>query len=363
MINAYVTLAVLLFLLAGCRPVQAPAATIESMPAAAANAAPGTAAAAAGPAQPAPVEPQGFVERIHDPVMAQEGDTYYVFSSGARIVVICSQDMVNWEWCYRVFDQPPAWVRQAVPGVGDLWAPDISYFDGQWQLYYAGSTMGSRDSVIGLATNVTLDPNSPDYQWVDEGEVLRTRTSDDWNAIDANFVLDADGQPWLAFGSYWSGIKLVKLDATTRKPVGDAEILSLASRRGSPENTEAIEGAFIIQHGDYYYLFASFDHCCQGAQSDYNVRVGRASKSTGISGPYLDRDGMPMLEGGGTQITGPYDRWRGPGHNGIFSAGGVDWLVYHAYDANRGGISKLRIEPIRWDTEGWPHVASFTGQE
>ena len=144
------------------------------------------------------------------PVMAKDGDTYYVFSTGSRIAVICSKDMVNWERCYRVFDYLPGWVIKAVHGVGDLWAPDISYYDGKWQVYYSGSTFGSRDSVIGLATNVTLDPNSPDYAWVDEGEVLRTRNGDDWNAIDPNFVLDAEGQPWLAFGSFWSGIKLVK---------------------------------------------------------------------------------------------------------------------------------------------------------
>ena len=57
----------------------------------------------------------------------------------------------------------------------------------------------------------------------------------------------------------------------------------------------------------------------------------------------------------------PCDHWRGPGHNGIFSENGVDWLVYHAYDTEEGGISKLRIEQITWDAEGWPHVASYTG--
>ena len=260
----------------------------------------------------------------------------------------------------RVFDHLPGWVIKAVKGVGDLWAPDISYYDGKWQVYYSASTFGSRDSVIGLATNVTLDPNSPDFAWVDEGEVLRTRNGDDWNAIDPNFVLDAEGQPWLAFGSFWSGIKLVKLDPATRKPRADAEIISLASRRGSPDNSEAIEGAYIIRHGDYYYLFASFDACCRGVDSTYNVRVGRSEK---ITGPYVDRDGVPMLQGGGTQITAPYGNWRGPGHNGIFSENGVDWLVYHAYDIKQAGNSALRIEPIQWDDAGWPHVASYAGAQ
>jgi arabinan endo-1,5-alpha-L-arabinosidase len=336
---------VLLCVLSGCRPVQRPPEDAAALPAAGRAVVP-----------PALIEPRGAIERIHDPVMAQEGDTFFVFSTGPLILVICSQDMVNWEVCYRVFDRPPGWVLKAVSGVGALWAPDISYYDGKWQLYYSGSTFGSRDSVIGLATNATLDPASPDYKWVDEGEVLRTRSGDDYNAIDPNFVLDAEGQPWLAFGSYWSGIKLIRVDPVTRKPAVGAEVIPIASRRGSPANTEALEGAYIIRHGDYYYLFASFDRCCQGAASDYNVRVGRAEA---ITGPYVDRAGMPMLEGGGTQITGPHLNWRGPGHNGIFSAGGTDWLVYHAYDADDGGMSKLRIEPITWDAEGWPGVASY----
>jgi arabinan endo-1,5-alpha-L-arabinosidase len=342
----------LALLLAGCRPVQAP-----SVPSAASAPAATTPTPTVTPlAPPAAIEPQGQIRNIHDPVMAQEGDTYYVFSTGARLIVICSQDMVTWDWCYRVFEETPTWVLQAVPGVAALWAPDISYYDGKWQLYYSGSTFGSRDSVIGLATNVTLDPASPDYAWMDEGEVLRTRNSDDYNAIDPNFVLDADGQPWLAFGSYWGGLKLVKLDPVTRKPAADAEILPIASRRGGPDNSEAIEAAFIIRHGDFYYLFASFDACCQGAASTYNVRVGRAEQ---ITGPYVDRAGIPMLEGGGTQITGAYDHWAGPGHNGVFSAAGVDWLVYHAYDIKLNGVSKLRLEPITWDAGGWPSVASF----
>lgn len=338
--------AILLLLLTACRPVSAPAAAEEALP-----------DAAAAPPAPAPahLEPTGFVQRIHDPVIAKEGDTYYVFSTGARIIVICSQDMVNWEFCGRVFETPPAWLFAVNEGIGDLWAPDISYFNGKWHLYYAGSSFGSQNSVIGLATNATLDPTSPDYAWVDEGEVLRSQPGDDWNAIDANLVMDATGQPWLTFGSYWNGIKLRKLDPATGMPAtDDTTLYALASRRGGPDDTDAIEAPFIVRRGDYYYLFTSFDFCCRGAQSTYNVRVGRSQE---ITGPYVDRAGVPMLAGGGTKILDAYDRWVGPGHNAIFADDGVDWIVYHAYDAKLGGISKLRIDVLQWDEEGWPTVA------
>jgi arabinan endo-1,5-alpha-L-arabinosidase len=134
------------------------------------------------------LEPQGFIQRTHDPVIARAGDTYYVFSTGSRIPFICSKDKINWEFCGRVFEKDPAWIREINPNLVDIWAPDISYFNDEWHLYYAASSFGSQNSAIGLATNATLDPNSPDYNWVDRGIVLRSREGDPWNAIDANLV-------------------------------------------------------------------------------------------------------------------------------------------------------------------------------
>lgn len=306
------------------------------------------------PAQPSQtLESAGFIQRIHDPVMAKEGDTYYVFSTGSRIIVICSKDMLTWEWCGRVFDDTPGWVKEAVPGVGDLWAPDISFFNGKWHLYYAGSTFGKNGSVIGLATNATLDPKSPNYAWEDEGLVIASRPGDNWNAIDANFALDEEGQPWLAFGSYWSGLKMRKLDTTTGLLTKDDTTLYSLAARAEPGGP--IEAPFIIRRGDYFYLFASYDTCCQGADSTYNVRVGR---SPTITGPYVDRENRPMLEGGGTLILSAYGQWRGPGHNGVYQDGDTYWIVYHAYDAQQIGIPKLRIESLGWDADGWPFLAS-----
>jgi arabinan endo-1,5-alpha-L-arabinosidase len=332
----------ILLCLTGCQPLQPPRLPRNS----------------AVPATPMPtagvtLAPEGFIQHIHDPVLAKEGATYYVFSTGSRLIIICSPDLVTWEWCGRIFERNPAWVNEAVPGVGDLWAPDIAFFAGKWHLYYAASTFGSNRSVIGLATNVTLDQDSPDYAWVDEGLVIASQPGDNWNAIDANVAFDEKGQPWLAFGSYWSGIKLRKLDPVTGKLATDDETLYPLAQRFTADGS--IEGAFIVRRGEYFYLFVSFDYCCRGVESTYNVRVGRAKQ---ISGPYVDRDGQAMREGGGTLILSAYDRWRGPGHNGIFVENATYWIVYHAYDAKQVGIPKLRIESLNWDTEGWPSVPS-----
>ena len=322
----------------------------------------------ANPAQPtgvntpAPVftgtmlEPQGFIQRTHDPVIAREDDTYYVFSTGSRLPFICSRDKVNWEFCGRVFEKNPAWVREVNPNLVDLWAPDISYFNDQWHLYYAASNFGSQNSAIGLATNVTLDPNSPDYNWVDHGIVLRSQPGDKWNAIDANLVIDENGEPWLAWGSFWQGLWMRKIDrATGLFDENDTNDYHLADRSTGPDNTAAIEAPFIVRRADKWYLFASFDQCCQGIDSTYNVRVGR---SDSLTGPYVDRAGVPMTEGGGTLILSAYGQWMGPGHNGMLIEDDVYWMVYHAYDAKQIGIPKLRIESLSWDAEGWPSLPS-----
>ena len=95
------------------------------------------------------------------------------------------------------------------------------------------------------------------------------------------------------------------------------------------------------------------------AASTYNVRVGR---SESITGPYEDRDGVPMMEDGGTQITFPDAQYRGPGHNAIFSDDDQDYIVYHAYDRMQGGLPTLRIHPLEWDDDDWCYVPGMEAE-
>lgn len=296
--------------------------------------------------------------RVHDPAIAKEAGTYYVYSTGRGISVITSRDLHSWRRSGPVFEQPVPWSASAIPGSTDYyWAPDIAKFGGRWRLYYSVSTFGSNRSAIGLATNVTLDSSRADYSWKDEGIVLESHRSDDWNAIDPNVFVDAIGQPWLTFGSFWSGIKLIQLDRSTGKPAqSNATIHALAARSRSGDIKGSVEAPFMVRHGGFYYLFVSFDFCCRGVNSTYNVRVGRAKE---ITGPYVDREGAAMLDGGGTRVVWGEGRWRGPGHNAILHDGRTDWLVYHAYDAEDRGIPKLRIEKMRWSPDGWPQAPSM----
>jgi arabinan endo-1,5-alpha-L-arabinosidase len=298
---------------------------------------------------------QGDVRHVHDPSAIREGGTYYLFSTRAGIAVRCSEDLTRWRLCGDVFGHLPQWAVEEVPGLRGLWAPDVSYFNGRYHLYYSASTFGSNRSAIGLATNETLDPSSEKYAWRDQGKVIGSSPSDDWNAIDPNVVMDEAGRPWLSFGSFWGGIKMRRIDPATGKlSAQDETLYSLASRPRSKELPGAVEAPAVLRRGGYYYLFVSFDFCCRGVKSTYHVRVGRSRR---VTGPYVDRDGKPMTEGGGTLVVKGGGRWIGPGHCTILETKDGEKLVYHAYDAEWRGTPTLRISHLHWDAEGWPTLS------
>lgn len=290
---------------------------------------------------------QGDVRRVHDPCIIAAGGSYYVFCTGGGIPIRRSKDLIHWERLGSVLTSVPAWASREIPGARSLWAPDISFFNGKYHLYYSVSTFGSNRSCIGLATNATLDPASPAYRWVDQGKVIESTRADNFNAIDANIILDEQKQPWMALGSFWSGIKLFRIDPQTGKAPAGVQAHSLAARARSG----AIEAPFLIRRGEFYYLFVSFDICCKRTDSTYKIMVGRSRQ---ITGPYLDREGKAMLEGGGTLVLASQGHVRGPGHNAILEEKGKHWLVHHYYDAGANGIPTLQIRPLTWDETGWP---------
>jgi arabinan endo-1,5-alpha-L-arabinosidase len=300
---------------------------------------------------------------IHDPVLTRQNGTYYLFGTGNGVTVWSSKDRKSWTAEKPVFATPPAWAQRDVPGFKEhIWAPDISYHNGQYSLFYSISTFGKNRSAIGLATNKTLDPKSPDFKWNDHGPVIESVPGRDmWNAIDPNLVRDERGTPWLTFGSFWNGIKLVQLRPDLTGPAEPAQWRTLARRPRTATLTDslpgdgAVEGPFIFRRGDYYYLFVSFDYCCRGPQSTYKMMVGR---SKAVTGPYLDQAGTPMEQGGGTLVLQGNADWFGVGHNAVATFDKVDYLIFHGYDGHDRGRPKLRIEPIVWSAAGWPTVAA-----
>ena len=336
--------------------------------------------AGAGAVAQSPLELTGEYHGVHDPSIIRQGETYYVFATGAafaplapgqapdaprttvgQLPIRCSKDLKAWTRCGQVFAALPEWIREVSPGTKDLWAPDVSFFAGSYHLYYAYSLFGKNTSGIGLATNVTLDAADPRYKWVDEGLVLESKATDDFNAIDPNVVLDERGEPWMSLGSFWTGIKMRRLDRTTGKlSASDPKTYALAAREhtahdapaaeGLPSDSQAVEAPFILRHGKYFYLFVSWDLCCRGAKSTYREMVGRA---TSVTGPYVDRDGKVMVAGGGTAVLRGNASWAGPGGASLLHlADGGDAIVFHAYDAVTGRPS-MQISTLGWK-DGWP---------
>jgi arabinan endo-1,5-alpha-L-arabinosidase len=302
--------------------------------------------------------------RVHDPTMIRQGDTFYLFSTGPGITVRSSKDMRNWKDEPPVFERAPEWTFTAVPGFkGHIWAPDISEHDGTYYLYYAISLGGKITSAIGVATNKTLDRSSQDFAWVDKGRVLQSVLNRDlWNAIDPQLVIDEGSTPWLVFGSFWSGLKLVKLQPDLLRLAEPQEWYAVAKRERSvlqpdvsPEPA-AIEAPFIFRKNGYYYLFVSWDYCCRGVRSDYKIVIGR---SRDVRGPYLDKNGKSLADGGGTLVLAGNSKWPGVGHNSAYTFDGKDYLVFHAYDAGDDGKSKLKIAEMKWDKEDWPLLDGF----
>jgi arabinan endo-1,5-alpha-L-arabinosidase len=298
------------------------------------------------PAAPPTTLPLSGSLIVHDPAVIASGGRYYLLHTGARIPVKVSTGLTGWSDAGTVFASNPEWIGSLVSGVNDLWAPDVSRFGGSYHLYYSASTFGSNRSCIGHATRASLSSGS----WVDQGPVICSNTvtgvSDDWNAIDPNLVQDGEGVPWLAFGSFWTGIKLIRLDLSGAR--ADTTLHALAERA---TDGRAIEAPFITRRCGYYYLFASFDYCCRGSASTYRIMVGR---STSVLGPYTDRTETRMLDGAGSLLVQGNTRWRGPGHNTLLFVGTAAYNLYHSYDSQNQGQPTLRIAELRWDEQGWP---------
>lgn len=308
---------------------------------------------------------------VHDPVMAKEGDTYYIFATGMGIQQMTSKDRKTW----TVLPQPvmtviPGWTTDSVPGFGShVWAPDVIHWHGRWWMAYSCSTFGKNGSAIGLLSSRSLAANL----WKDEGCIVcshnwkvddKGRSSgDNWNAIDPNFVIDDTDTPWLVWGSFWDGIQLARLDTTMHlvtKPVtiarryspDDSNVAENPTSRFAGRN--AIEAPFIFRHGDFYYLFVSWDYCCRGAKSNYRVAVGRSRE---VTGPFLDRNGKDMLIGGGTLfLEGDRKEWEAAGHCAVYTFDGEDVFICHGYSASRNGAAILIQRPISWTVDGWPEL-------
>ncbi|MGH7968592.1 MAG: arabinan endo-1,5-alpha-L-arabinosidase, partial [Limisphaerales bacterium] len=267
---------------------------------------------------------------IHDPsTVIQCNGKYYTYGTGGSCLV--SED--GWTW------------RRGVTPARRGMAPDIIHIGDRYYMYVARNVGPQPRADINMIWSKTLQADSPDYKWEEGGVVASSDGIEDCNAIDPGLFLDPnDGRLWLVYGSYFGFIRLVELDPKTGKRVNPND---------QPTNIAInCEASDLIYHDGWYYLLATHGSCCRGADSGYNIRLGRAKS---VFGPYLDNMGVEMLQGGGKLFAGSGGRVIGPGHFGLIELGdGVQkFSCHYEADLDRGGASVLDIRPLLWEG-GWP---------
>jgi arabinan endo-1,5-alpha-L-arabinosidase len=267
---------------------------------------------------------------IHDPstIVECEGK-YYTFGTGGGGLI--SDDGWNWRG---------GGVR---PGGGA--APDAIKIGNRYLVAYgATGGGGSHKGAILTMWNATLDPQSPDFKYSEPVVVATSDGYEENDAIDPGLMLDpVTGRLWLTYGTYFGFIRLVELDPKTGKRVQNNKHVNVAI---------VCEASVLVRRDDWFYLFATHGSCCDGANSTYNVVVGR---SKNIAGPYLDNVGRSMLEGGGKMVAVTRGGLIGPGHLGhlILEKGVEKMSLHYEADLEQGGRSVLGILPMIWK-DGWP---------
>jgi arabinan endo-1,5-alpha-L-arabinosidase len=285
---------------------------------------------------------------IHDPsTVMQHAGHYFTYGTGNGLPILMSDDGWTWRRAGSLMSAVPGGKpgpEVLARGGNNSWAPDVIHIGDKFFVYYSAPGTQPK-SAIGLLVGRTLDPQSADYRWEDAGPVVWSDGIEDSNAIDPGVLLDpADGKLWMTYGSYFGYIRLVELDPRTgQRRYPNRPPLNIAI------NSEA---SIPIYHDGWYYLLVTHGSCCQGANSTYNIRMGRSRK---VSGPYLDNMGVDMLEGGGKLFAGSRGRHVGPGHFGLLDLGqGVQkFSLHYEADLDRGGVSVLDIRPLLW-RDGWP---------
>lgn len=267
---------------------------------------------------------------IHDPsTVVESNGKYFTFGTGAGGLM--SDDGYTWH---------SGAVR---PGGGV--APDIIKIGDRYYVAYAvggGGMSGGHASNVKVMWNKTLDPKSPDFEYHDVGVVASSNGVEDCDAIDPSFLY-AKGHLWLSYGTYFGFIRIVELDPKTGKRLPGNKAVNVAID---------MEATDLLYRDGWYYLLGTHGTCCDGANSTYNIRVGRSRNPTG---PYVDNMGIPLLKGGGKLVAAASGRHIGLGHFGLLNLGDnvQKFSMHYEADLDRGGRSVLDIRPLLWK-DGWP---------
>lgn len=253
-----------------------------------------------------------------------------------------SFDLVEWEYVGDAFAAAPAWL----PRGSFLWAPDMHVVDGEYRMYY---TTGGAKPCIGMASAPGVDG-----PWTDLGHAIVCMGDGTDPALDPmDPFVDFSGEKPVMYMGNFEGVHAVEMNAEGTALEGDA--IDVAG--------EGYEAPLIARREGKTHIFLSAGNCCNGEASGYHVVAARGD---GPLGPFVDRSGRDLRDGGGDTVLEGNAEWVGPGHPDIVTDdAGQDWMLYHA--APRGtatlpnGVQRrqLLVDRIDW-VDGWPKVANGT---
>lgn len=280
-------------------------------------------------------------------VKADDGHYYTYSTQGSKgdIPIYQSDDLVDWTYIGAAF--PDSSSRPTVLPGGNLWAPDVMKVGDRYVLIYSQSKW-AEEHLNGLGIACSDKPAGP---FTDLGKLFTSDEIGVQNSIDPSLFMTDDGRLILLWGSF-SGLYMLELDPVTLKVKEGAEKKQVAGN--------AFEGSHIYKHDGKYYLFASLGSCCEGDKSTYRVGVGRSDSPTG---PFVDKEGVDMLENGHTLVIQGNDVCRGPGHGSQIAtdANGDTWYLYHGFINGRSDEGRMMwLDKIQWDEDGWPFITDGT---
>ena len=278
-----------------------------------------------------------------DPSVIRIGKDFWAAATssewGPQFPLLHSTDLVNWEIAGAVFPHRPQWA------VANFWAPEIAGWKGRYYIYYVARKKGA---ALAVAVATADQPSGP---YTDHGPLVSQAAG----SIDPVPVTDETGQRCLIWKEDGNSRKLPtilwaqRLDENGTKLIGEPkEIL----RNEKPWEGAVVEGPFVVQRGDWFYLFYSGSGCC-GANCNYALGVARAKS---IFGPWEKNPANPILAGN--------EAWKCPGHGSIVNdQQGRYWLLYHAYSA-RDFIFTGRealLDEVKFSAGDWPVINDGKG--
>lgn len=361
---------------------------------------------------------QWNLANVHDPSVEKCGEYYYMYQTDAsygnahdghgHFPYRRSKDLITWEYMGSAMTQAPAWVKDslnnkrarmlpALPAIANptygYWAPYIKKVGSKYRMYYSivvtepiigtdYNTSWSERAFIGLAESDDLATNV----WIDKGMVVCSEPDgvksyvrnggNDWeayfkfNAIDPTFTITPEGEHYLIYGSWHSGIAALKLNPATGKPDQLKTLSDYGTRIAKRGNSrwQASEGPEIIynENTGYYYLFLAYDELSVA----YNTRVAR---SKNILGPYIGINGGDVTNGAECwpMLTHPYSfnfhaGWVGFSHCSVFQNPDTKEWFYSSQARLPEGVPGINVSnavmmghvrAIQWTEDGWPVIA------